>query len=286
MSRRCDPTSCSGSRVKQPWTDIVAGFYARPEVMRELTATIESWRATHHPTMRGHFTPLDLRQLHDLTTGASTPPLTTVPMWAVPPVDRHSAGALLIGITHTFPPALVELLLSRGFDCRSARVNGRRLVSMAIRGGRREVADLLRSHGAPDDDVTPCDELIGACLRLDRDAARAVVSGHPELGHHFSSADFDTLAAAARSSLEHLRLMLNVGVPAGGRGTAGVTALHLAAWHGRVDAVRLLLDHEASTDARDSTYDATPREWAVHGATHCRTAEDEYREVLNVLGAS
>jgi hypothetical protein len=266
-------------RTNREWTDTVAEFHRRPEVRQEVRAKLAEWQA-HRPQLRGHYTPIDLREFHDVA--AATPPLSVVPPWAVLPVDLHSPAALLVGITHAFAPALVELLLTRGFDGRTARLLGRSLVAMAVRAGRRDVADLLGRHGAPDD-VTPLDALIGACLRLDAHEAHAIARAYPHALETATAQDLDVLVAASRSSIDHLRLMLDVGVPAGGRGCAGMTALHAAAWHGRVDAVRLLMARGAPADARDLTFDATPREWAEHGAVHCRTAEDEYRAVREAL---
>ena len=92
-------------------------------------------------------------------------------------------------------------------------------------------------------------------------------------------------AASRAGAVEHLRLMFDVGLPAGRAGTAGITPLHQAAWHGRVDMVRLLLERGARRDARDRIYDATPGQWAEHGSVHCRTADDDYRAVGAMLAA-
>jgi ankyrin repeat protein len=159
-------------------------------------------------------------------------------------------------------------------------------VAVAVRAGRHEVARLLRAHGAPEGDLRPVDALIGACVRLDADAAHATAASDGVPDGALSLADLDLIAAAARAgAVEHLRLMFDVGLPAGRAGTAGVTPLHLAAWHGRVDVARLLLDRGAPTDARDHTYDATPAQWAEHGSVHCRTADEEYRAVGRMLAA-
>ena len=46
----------------------------------------------------------------------------------------------------------------------------------------------------------------------------------------------------------------------------GATALHAAAYHGSADAVRLLLARGADLEARDTTYDSTPLDWAAVGS--------------------
>jgi len=44
------------------------------------------------------------------------------------------------------------------------------------------------------------------------------------------------------------------------------TPLHQAVWGNHFDVVRLLVEHGARLDLRDRIYDATPLDWAVHGA--------------------
>lgn len=269
-------------QTKHAWADTIAEFYARPDVRRQLAAALATWQA-QNPGHAGHFTPLDLRVFHDLPGRAMTPSLSEVPIWALPSIDWQGPNGVLVGVTHAFPVALVDLLLSRGFDCRTPRLHGRGLVATAIRAGRRDIARLLRAHGSPDDDVTPRDELIGACLCLDAVGARAIVAAHPAVATSLEREDYDLQASAARSSADHLRLMVDVGIPAGDRGSSGATALHVAAWHGRPDTVDMLLAHGASTGVRDVTYDETPGDWARHGAIHCRTADAEYRAVAERL---
>ncbi len=44
--------------------------------------------------------------------------------------------------------------------------------------------------------------------------------------------------------------------------TAGYTPLHAAAWHGNLNAIRVLLDHGADVRAREEKYHGTPAGWA------------------------
>ena len=263
------------------WKDVVRDYYQTPEVRQEMMGTIAEWRA-RNPSVLGHFTPIDLRETH-VTPWELAPLPGEVPSWSVPAEIIDSDDALTVAIAYTFPLPLVELMLGRGFPADTRHSNGRSLLAMTVRAGRERVADLLRSHGAFGADVVPRDELIGACMRLDGAKARSIVAAHPGVLASLDAADFDVLAAAARSSMDHLSLMLDVGVPAGGGGTGGVTALHVASWHGRVEAVRTLLDHGASVAARDVIYHGTPLDWAIHGSTHCRTADDDYREVCQAI---
>jgi hypothetical protein len=62
--------------------------------------------------------------------------------------------------------------------------------------------------------------------------------------------------------------MLDLGLPPGARSEQddGATALHLAASAGSTSTVRLLLERGADIEARDTTWDSTPLEWAIVGS--------------------
>jgi ankyrin repeat protein len=74
-----------------------------------------------------------------------------------------------------------------------------------------------------------------------------------------------------------------VGVDPNGLGRSGGTALHLAAWHGHTDIVRLLLAAGARRDIADTTYGTRAVDWARHGSIHCRDAADEYERIIEDL---
>ena len=48
---------------------------------------------------------------------------------------------------------------------------------------------------------------------------------------------------------------------------SGGTALHMAAWHGNSNVVRVLLDHGAPIEVRCEEFNGTPLGWAVHGSS-------------------
>src|SRR5579884_1266446 len=60
--------------------------------------------------------------------------------------------------------------------------------------------------------------------------------------------------------------MLELGFPLETRGENGATALHTAAYNGGADTVGLLLERGANIEARDTTWDSTPLEWAIVGS--------------------
>jgi ankyrin repeat protein len=63
----------------------------------------------------------------------------------------------------------------------------------------------------------------------------------------------------------------------------GGTPLHWAAWYGRVDAVRTLLDLGAPIDVRDKTYGSSSIAWAAHGSCYCRKSDDDYVASVEML---
>ncbi len=75
--------------------------------------------------------------------------------------------------------------------------------------------------------------------------------------------------AAQHGRVDVVRLLLDAGLdpnrfnPKGFHGHS--TLLHQAAWGGHLDVVRLLVDRGARTDIRDKHHQATPLEWAIHG---------------------
>src|SRR6185369_13101680 len=104
-------------------------------------------------------------------------------------------------------------------------------------------------------------------LRVDVTEALSVLTKHPGILLHMSRADFETMIqSAARNNLAQVRLMAHCAFDLGGFGEAGATALHVAAWHGHVDVVRLLLDYHAPVNALDVTYGSSPLSWAIHGS--------------------
>jgi ankyrin repeat protein len=86
--------------------------------------------------------------------------------------------------------------------------------------------------------------------------------------------------AAAADRLEAVALLIDLGfdVNAVNRTTPlHVTALHEAARQGSMEVIRLLVEHGADPDIRDSGYDATPGGWAEHFG---KTEAHEYLRAL------
>lgn len=162
---------------------------------------------------------------------------------------------------------VVEPLLVAGADPNARGTDHLSVVRRAARKGNQEVVDLLLRHGAKDD-TTAVDRYVGACLRADRAAAERIVAAEPDLAEHGSLADVGTIADAAEyADPAAVRLMLDLGFPVTVRRPEdGATALHAAAYAGRVGIVSLLLERGADVNAPDGQWGSTALAWASVGS--------------------
>ena len=180
-------------------------------------------------------------------------------------------------------PEAVELLLRHGASVDARRTDGRTAYALAVRAGNLATAELLRAHGA-DPALAPVDELLGACMAGDEGAARALLARHPGLGAALAGEEPDALAHAAGAGREAgVRLLVALGFGLARVSAGGGTPLHWAAWHGRPAAVRALLDLGAPVDVRDRTHGSSPIAWAAHGSANCRSADEDYLAVVDLL---
>jgi uncharacterized protein len=135
----------------------------------------------------------------------------------------------------------------------------RTLYDEALLRGADAFADLFRRYGAKPSGVVLGDEqaFLAACLRLDRDAARALAEKHPEYlrSHHM------LFEAAQQDRADVIELLLDLGVPIEVADRHNTRALHHAGAH----AAKALLDRGAEADPRETAYGATPIGWASHG---------------------
>ena len=92
------------------------------------------------------------------------------------------------------------------------------------------------------------------------------------------------VAAAGQGNTAAVRLMLEAGWPTDGRGDAGGTPLHWAAWMGNAEMTRDLVRHGAALEARGDRYNMTPLGWALHGSLNCwRKEQGDYAATVAVL---
>jgi ankyrin repeat protein len=170
--------------------------------------------------------------------------------------DKAETPLHAVAARPTLSAAVAEALIAHGADVNRPRADGRTPFALATRSGNIAVADLLRARGARTGDVSPLDVFMGACLRADAAAAHAMLTAHPDFAGELA------------------------------RNEDGATPLHWAAWRGIVGVVRLLVELGAPVNAREEEFGSSPLGWAAHGSANCRTADDDYCEVVELLIAA
>jgi ankyrin repeat protein len=178
---------------------------------------------------------------------------------------------------------LAKLLLEHGADPSRTRADGRTPHDLAVRSGHAEVAELLRERGAAGE-LRPVDTFLGACAVGDEARARLVLDANPGLLDTLAPDEREVLVhAAGHGRVEAVRVLIALGCEVAAESHDGGTPLHWAAWNGRVATVRLLLERGAPVNVRDRRFGSSPLAWAAHGSKNCRTADDDYIAVIDLL---
>lgn len=98
------------------------------------------------------------------------------------------------------------------------------------------------------------DLFLSACLNADRPAAQRALDQKLVRLDQLGDEDYAVLFRAAEvGNTPAVELMLDLGFPIDARGDDGGTPPHVAAYNGSVETVRLLLDHGADLQARDTS---------------------------------
>jgi ketosteroid isomerase-like protein len=107
------------------------------------------------------------------------------------------------------------------------------------------------------------DELIATAMSGDRDAVERLLATDAGLRERAIERSPDQLVRAAeQDSYDAVALLLELGFDVNAR--PRTAPLHEAAMRGNMQVVRLLLEHGADPNLRDTGYDATPAGWAQH----------------------
>jgi GNAT superfamily N-acetyltransferase len=162
----------------------------------------------------------------------------------LPEHSGERAWSLLWAVQHERSEEMLRLLVARGADLEAYdEANDRRPYGLAIRRGRRDLAELLASLGAQRR-VGPVDELLGACRAGDAREARRLAAERPEALALLRGAYAGALAeAAGEERAQTVRILLDLGVPPDARAESGLTPLQAAAGSAEIEA--LLLAHGA-----------------------------------------
>jgi hypothetical protein len=136
-------------------------------------------------------------------------------------------------------------------------------IDAAVGLGYDEIAALLLRHGSP------AQQLLAACAKADRAAARAVVASHPGVETSLTGDQLRLIADRAHANdTAAVALMLDLGFDPLARGVDGWEPIRWGAFHGNAEMVSLLLQHNPPIGVPDPTYDGTPLGQCLHGALH------------------
>jgi ankyrin repeat protein len=172
-----------------------------------------------------------------------------------------------------------------GADVNAVRRDGRTPYAIALRSGNEAGARYLIEQGASPG-ATPMDEFLGACLTADEPVARSLLERHTDLMSSMTAEDQGAIGNAIRWNRPHaVRLMHTLGFQLNWEEAGGGTPLHWAAWLGRHEIVKLLLELGAPVNARDRQYGSSPIAWAAHGSrfNNHEGADDHYCAIVDVL---
>jgi ankyrin repeat protein len=166
----------------------------------------------------------------------------------------------------------VQLLLERGVDpdglgTRHPIYHGRSPLEEAALHGHSEIVAMLERAGARND-LDEVDMFVCAATAGDRTRAEEMLRADPGLPERARERRPEQLVrATANNRLPAVALLLELGfdVNAVDRTTPlHIVALHEAARKGNMEMIRLLCEHGADPNVRDSGYKATPAGWAEH----------------------
>jgi ankyrin repeat protein len=132
----------------------------------------------------------------------------------------------------------------------------------ALRKGLTDMAELLLRHGAKPSAFVASDKeaFTAACLRLDKEAALALLRTNPALALSTDA----IFAATERDRADVVRLLMELGVSPDVEDRKKQRPLHIAGYNDAVNVGELLISRGAEIDPRESNYGNTPLDCAVY----------------------
>ncbi|HET9218201.1 MAG TPA: ankyrin repeat domain-containing protein [Terriglobia bacterium] len=142
--------------------------------------------------------------------------------------------------------AHIEALLEAGANPHASTSEGVSAYKFALQSGLTDVADALRRKGA-NESFSIEDEFVAACARADGAAARAILTGNPDIFRRLSEPQLRQLPNLMEArKLDAVRLMVELGWPIAVRGADwGASVLSLAVYQGDPEWTRFFLEHGA-----------------------------------------
>ena len=167
------------------------------------------------------------------------------------------------------PKAYFELLLEHGANPTLSAKDGTSAFALAARMARGDVLELFELRGfvvALEGD----DCFLAACARADEASARRIVAVDPTVVSRSQSQHPGLLVDfAGADNAPSVRLLLDLGFDIASQRTnppwlRGETALHVAAWRGRLATLKLLIERGAALEAKNAQ-GQTPLAMALRG---------------------
>lgn len=147
--------------------------------------------------------------------------------------------------------ARAEWLLQHGANADGIHAySGSPLRQEALIYGHEEMADLLVRYGASAAPLTGQAAFQAACMRLDRDAARAIAAADPEVLGNASP----MLIAARKGRADIVSLLLELGMNVDVADDSGQRGIQNAVMGNAADVVKLLVAHGADIDRPTKHY--------------------------------
>lgn len=180
---------------------------------------------------------------------------------------------------------VARMLIEHGADVNARRGDGRTPYAMAVRTGNAPVAEFLAASGADTHDLTVVDHLLAALAHGDSASAHEIVKANPQIMSALGDEDRPSLVLAIEEGRgDSVLFMLSLGWSILEEIDWGGTPLHHAAWHGRPDMVKVLLESGAPVNVRDKEFGCSPIAWAAHGSANARSRIDaDYITVTEIL---
>ena len=176
--------------------------------------------------------------------------------WREP--NPHLIGsplAYLLGNAVPLHPKRTAWLLAHGADARGTNAYSKLpVIKHAAMAGRREIVELLASHGAPVPELSDEEAFAGAAMSGDLDTLRRLGAAHPDYGSQLGA----MFAAIQQDRADVAALLLDLGMSPDIGDKQGYRALHCAADCDAVETAKLLIARGAEIDPFESRYGATP----------------------------
>ena len=206
-------------------------------------------------------------------------------------VGRWGSTPLAHAIRSDNRVSIIELLLDHGANPLSVN-RGRTPVAMAAWAGRGDLLTVFAQRGAPISTLSAIDALIAACALHDAQTVQRLTSTSPKLADELRAHGAILLVRfAGNSNARGIELLLDLGVPVSamephGEGYLGrarnSTALHVAAFRGHHDIVRMLIANGADVNVRNAS-DESPLMIAVNANIDSYWVDNQSPDSVAVL---